>query len=170
MEYPEPEARARIGWARETARSVAKRYGLKPPVDVHGLASAAGLKVAYDLIAVPAQYYREERLIVVKKDEHRHRQRFSIAHELGHWFLHHDVMRDKCTECGDGFRAFERAVEAEAHEFAAELLVPLTILNRLVKEGASPSQMASAFDVSEAALWVRLTRTGKIGRIRGGTY
>ncbi len=66
------------------------------------------------------------------------RQRFSIAHELGHIILHTDFLSRVCwrssTECND-------PMEAEANIFASRLLAPLCVLQYL--------NVNSAKDISE---------------------
>lgn len=59
-------------------------------------------------------------LIMVNSDHRLCRQRFSIAHELGHYMLNHSCM---AFSGGDGFMQFPEE-EREANIFAAELLMP----------------------------------------------
>jgi len=164
------EQRAHVKFARDIARQVIKKHACQVPIPVTSLAEYEGLQIEYELIALPAQFYRDENLIIVKKDEHRHRQRFSIAHELGHWFLHHNLAYDECTDQGEPFDAFRRIVEYEANEFAGELLMPLPEINHLLKNGVKPDDMAVASDVSRDALWVRLSRLGKIPGVKAPPY
>lgn len=82
------------------------------------------------------------------------RQRFTLAHELGHYVLEH----------GSGFRdttySFDRNFnprETEANYFAAELLMPAEYVSRYVQlNNLDIHEMATFFDVSQQAMRVRL--------------
>lgn len=55
--------------------------------------------------------------------EHEGAQRFSFAHEVGHWHLQHRSDQLPCGQEHVG-GVVDRGVEAEANAFAAELLMP----------------------------------------------
>ena len=102
--------------ARNVARRVAAEHGFdQPPVDVHAIARAAGFTVRTSLTLGNLSARLVGELIEVNADEPPVRHRFSIAHELGHHFLH--------TVHGVGPTA-----ETEANAFAGELLVPGAML------------------------------------------
>lgn len=99
------------------------------------------------------------------------RQRFTIAHELGHLQLHQDALFVDGLLQRDATSS--RAVnthEIEANAFAAELLMPRHLLlaelrERLPKSGvADPAkltrQLAQKFEVSEQAMEFRLANLG----------
>jgi Zn-dependent peptidase ImmA (M78 family) len=91
--------------------------------------------------------------IHVATGESEFRQRFSIAHEIAHLLLHPlnggVVYRDKTF---DG-----SAQETEANTFAADLLMPIWMLDPYVMQfGADIPKLSSLFQVSEAAMKVRL--------------
>jgi Zn-dependent peptidase ImmA (M78 family) len=65
----------------------------------------------------------------------QHRLRFSVAHEIGHYFLHRDIAKEqKFNEFGEFFRWIRSSqgmkfnLEQTANEFAGRLLVPKTRL------------------------------------------
>ena len=97
------------------------------------------------------------------------RQRFTIAHEIGHLLLHetramivdtHVYRRDETSSMGT------KKEEREANRFAAELLMPSDFVERAVDDALSEdpgittkqlvSGLASAFQVSEQAMEIRL--------------
>lgn len=59
-------------------------------------------------------------------------QRFVIAHELGHYFLHTTEMLQICAGVLSSFHkdATIRTTEREANEFASEILLPLAHISR----------------------------------------
>ncbi len=87
------------------------------------------------------------------------RQRFSIAHEYGHFLLHHHLLADADDETPPS----DRRVEEEADLFASSLLVPLWLLDTHCPEvDYSPKnrteldrislKLASLFNVSRACM------------------
>lgn len=82
------------------------------------------------------------------------RQRFTVAHELGHFALQHsDLPRDR-----GNFQSSKDSREVAANRFAAELLMPARTVKQLFASGNadSPDHLARMFGVSAAALGYRL--------------
>lgn len=79
------------------------------------------------------------------------RQRFTIAHELGHLFLHPTglLFRDHTSTMG------VKPEEREANRFAAELLMPDFMLQALIA-ARSTGELAELFGVSLQAMSIRL--------------
>lgn len=110
--------------------------------------------------------------ICVRKSDAVVRQRFTIAHEIGHFSLSH-LADDEHVHVDRGFVIRMRSpksstgkdrVEVEANQFAASLLMP----ERLVREAAerygrpplsdvAVAGLAELFEVSEQAMTIRLT-------------
>ncbi len=95
---------------------------------------------------------RRSRLICVNKSHRRTKKRFTIAHEFGHYFLHHDVeifvdddMRDPSDER-----------EKDANKFAAELLMPKDWIKRDYQLLHDAKSLEKKYEVSEQAMWIRL--------------
>jgi len=112
-------------------------------------------------------------IIGINSLHHPNRQRFTIAHEIGHLQLHPEFItntvhvdkqfaesvlkRDTSSAAG-----IER-LEVEANQFAAALLMPGLILDRLLKQspidiedGGVMEAWAKGFVVSRAALQYRI--------------
>jgi Zn-dependent peptidase ImmA (M78 family) len=115
-------------------------------------------------------------LILVNQDHAPTRQRFSVAHELGHLYLHQyrvphadRTMKLRDAQSSQG-SAFE---EIEANQFAAELLMPRDLLIKALdgqvieyepdnSSGAGSfkklvKDLAKRFRVSEQAMMIRLS-------------
>jgi Zn-dependent peptidase ImmA (M78 family) len=101
--------------------------------------------------------------ILVNKSDPPYRKRFTIAHELGHHFLHLlsdgefvdnkvDLFRD--TEGGDQ----SKKTEVQANQFAAALLMPSELVKIEYKKNNDISDLAKKFNVSEDAMGYRLQR------------
>ena len=102
------------------------------------------------------------------------RQRFTMAHELGHYILHNSKTSDDLFVDKDFlFKKFrhlntytptEKKQEQEANAFAAALLMPTNFIEKemesdemaSLREGALVSALANKFKVSEVAMSYRL--------------
>lgn len=105
--------------------------------------------------------------ITLPLDAHERRNRFTIAHELGHLFLHMGYLVDedkwdKTPYYKDSayYRSGHSAEEYEANEFAGALLMPRKEFIRIAKENLEDdyynvSKIADYFDVSVKAAKVR---------------
>lgn len=93
----------------------------------------------------------------VKRDYYR--QRFDVAHELGHLIMHSDA------EPGG------RVVEEQAHRFASELLMPASVTTNLLptamNRGAwvALAKLKEQWGVSIQALLFRARRLGRLGDV-----
>ncbi len=87
------------------------------------------------------------------------RQRFSIAHELGHYLSGHEAYDDANIYIEDrpGWLNSHNRQEIEADEFAAELLMPERFLRRdVARHGLDMPALAKLYRVSEQAMWIQL--------------
>jgi len=89
------------------------------------------------------------------------RERFSLAHELGHWNMH----RGKSFRCRvdepDDTLVTDRDLEKQADQYASHLLMPSAIFNPAVKALGSPSfkeidGLTQTFQTSMIATTLRL--------------
>lgn len=102
--------------------------------------------------------------IIVNARESSTRNRFTIAHELGHFNLGH--MDDGHAMCRDGPEQYSTANpdirERQANDFAACLLMPEDAVRYVLGRGHATSvqEMKAMFGVSEAAMRFRLKNLG----------
>ncbi len=143
------------------------------PVDVETVAARLGAKVIFDDLEddVSGFLLREKGVstIAINKQHHPNRQRFTLAHECGHLFLHANagdhLWVDKTLFFRDGSSGGDQLSEIQANQFAAGLLMPEQLLrDSLGEEGpVSDSDVVSLalqFQVSERAMTVRLVSLG----------
>lgn len=83
------------------------------------------------------------------------RKRFTVSHELAHAFLGHT---SGCQH-GSNFESKDLS-EIEANQFAAELLMPLSMLKEAIKKSKTVSSLAFDFWVSKEAMSWRIKDTG----------
>lgn len=83
------------------------------------------------------------------------RQRFSIAHELGHFYMGH-VFGNSSIDLGS-----KNNDEIEANHFAAYLLMPPTLLRADIKAGTRDiAVLSKRYQVSEDAMWWQIDKAG----------
>ena len=93
--------------------------------------------------------------IVYRDEEVRGRTRFTVAHELGHILLGHELAPDKSGHFRTASDRREPA-ETQADEFAARLLAPACVLWGL--EAYEPEEIARICDISAEAAGYRAKR------------
>jgi len=100
------------------------------------------------------------RQILVNKWDNEKRKNFTVAHELGHYFLHYDS--SKKDEVFVSFRGDSNPRETEANRFAAELLIPTEELKKELEENLFPTLtgLAGKFGVSAQTMGIQLNQKG----------
>jgi Zn-dependent peptidase ImmA (M78 family) len=146
----------------------------KIPIRVEEIARKKGLTISpYDLggeISGVLVIQNDTGTIGYNPHESRVRQRFTIAHELGHYILHKNANNDLFID--REFQVLYRnqkssqgnmKQEQEANAFAASLLMPERFLLNEIKQNsynltddASLKNLAKQFNVSVAAMSLRL--------------
>lgn len=156
-------AKGRASVVDEARRSIAKEGA----VDVVELADRLGLEVYQESLPDSSSGYIEykdgDTYIVINENHPLTRQRFTIAHELGHYV--HDF--DKLKELGRLDRSKEKIsneVEIVADTFAANILMPENETKILVKK-LNDSKI-SAEVIEKIAEHFRVSRSMAIVRIR----
>ena len=152
-----------------------------PPIQVADLATALGLRVEYEPAENELSGFLlrdlncQKAVIGVNKNHPSNRQRFTIAHELGHFLLHEQErlhvdrhfqiqLRDQNSSKG------EIKEEKEANLFAAELLMPVWFVRKdLVaiatldlEDDSVIANLAKSYKVSTQAMTFRLAYLGFI--------
>lgn len=153
-----------IDRAREDAEATIRDYFLpgRFPVDVTRIANAMGIRVERTFLKDGVSGMIRSRppdipTIYVDATEIETRQRFTIAHELGHY-----VERINNGQTDFAF-IDERGTKYDLHEFYADefagnLLMPADEIERLQRDWKSNIEMAAYFGVSPAAMTTRLKR------------
>lgn len=102
----------------------------------------------------------ERAIITIDADASLVRQRFSVAHELGHWH-HHRGQRLICQDADPTEPAATAGAEREADRYAASLLMPRFMVGQVVADlpmtMALVDEVADRFRVSTMAAILRLT-------------
>lgn len=101
--------------------------------------------------------------ILLDENESYVRQRFTLAHELAHFFLEKNTLeKTKDIHFDTLYRKEKNPEEREVEYLAGALLMDRSLLERLYNINPSISLLAKTFLVSESALTVRLMVLGLI--------
>ncbi len=149
---------------RLSADGLLASFGMfHPPIDIFGMIKRLNIGLwfepdlqwsgAVDMANSPGM---EEAHIWVKvgPGETPERQRFTAAHELGHLMLHLDGTQAAFRD--DTFAGDEK--EAQANGYAANLLVPMRLLDIHARSSADTQALARLFQVSPAMMRIRLMK------------
>lgn len=165
----------RYAMARRRARQLLAEGGVvSPPVPLERLAEVCSAAIRYEPFEgeLSGMVHRRpdgKAVIGVNSMHSANRQRFTIAHELGHLLLHgeDEVHIDEKRPIGRRDELSSQAVdprEIEANQFAAELLMPESLVRGSVaaldpKTSVEEAidKLARTFDVSPQAMTHRLT-------------
>lgn len=139
------------------------------PVRLSAIANALGVKVI--ATSLPSGISGEIRpdpdnagqfIIRVNRNDSARRQRFTVAHEIGHYLLHRNEIGDGITDDVLYRSELSDRREAQANRMAADLLMPQQLVDewldraRALKVDNVVGFLADKFNVSEAAMKIRL--------------
>lgn len=158
---------------RSRARDILKEHGLLTlPVPVDKLAKKMGISVRYEPLegdlSGMAFVKGDAKVVAVNSFHHANRQRFTIAHEIGHHVLHAEKLRegihvDKMVMRRDVLSATGTDdFEIQANVFGSELLMPRDQIVALAgtldfDDEDQLARCAKQIKVSVAALQFRLS-------------
>lgn len=167
-----------IKFARDMARKCLKKHRvIAPPVPVEAIIKAEGFTLAFvdypDNTSGESWWEGGIGHIEVNRRHHPNRQRFTLAHELGHLLMRHtrSQVRDPAilqrpqqrtgdedpAEGGEEINLEAKdPVEVEANQFAAELLMPLSLFKKEWEVCRDVPTLAKRYQVSEEAAWWRV--------------
>lgn len=134
------------------------------PIDIKKIANLLGFEIVPfdfpDTISAVIRINGVAKAIGVNKNHPETRQRFSIAHELGHYLSGHENFTHEKKIVVDPERKYldpQFRDEQEADDFAAELLMPESMLKKdALEKDIEISDLAKKYDVSEQAMLIQL--------------
>lgn len=147
---------------------------VEPPIGVSRLANLCGVRVLPFDFAVDQNEEGLSGLLIeldsgpvigYQAGHYEPRARFTVAHELGHHLLRHhnrfhvDLATLPSEGLGEG-RLYDARLEREANDFAANLLMPATLVRTDFASTPSARGLAHRFDVSPLAMSYRLVNLG----------
>lgn len=160
--------------AVDKAREVLDLYwDRKVPVDLDKIAGALGVQVKYtypiddnpDVSGkLSFDLFSQLPICEINRFDISQRQRFTLAHELGHYLLGHGEQLDTNTKLYRNTNTSQSYEEMQANSFAAEIVMPEIAVDYFIREKniTTIEALALSFDVSEVAMKYRLKNLGWI--------
>lgn len=153
-------------------RSAIEALQDEAPVRVSAIARALGLTVKASTLPPgisgeirPDPEQQGRFVIRVSRHDAEVRQRFTVAHELGHFLLHRDQIGTGIVDDALYRSSLSDRREAEANRIAADILMPQRLVTawldraRVLGVEDTLGYLKDCFDVSEAAMKIRLGLT-----------
>lgn len=151
-------------------RNICEKYMAELPVSVGNLAKdlrlevfSATLKTGVSGSIAPNPKPEFDYIIKVNRHENRFRQRFTVAHEIGHALLHEDYIGDGIVDSVLYRSNVSDSIEAQANQIAADILMPKNTLNNWINQHYSNKvseenlpHISDFLKVSKVALKIRL--------------
>ena len=141
---------------------------IKPPIPVEKVARHIQAEVRFspldDEISGMVFVKKGVPVIGVNSMHHPNRQRFTIAHEIGHLILHRDIV-ESSVHVDKEYRVLMRdpnasrgihKIEIAANQFAAELLMPRSLLE--------PMLQGKVFDLDDETWLETLSRRFRVSK------
>jgi hypothetical protein len=133
-----------VGIANDLGINVWEKESLNPPV--------SGMICLDKINGGPSGFS-----IIVRKGDSLARKRFTVAHEIAHFILHREKASDGITDDAMYRSGLSTKEETEANRLAADILMPYTLVQVLVKEGFKTlPELAEKLGVSKTAMSIRL--------------
>lgn len=133
-------------------------------IDVEAIAFDRGIDVLYEALdgcEATLVGFGSNAIATVSPSSSRGRERFSVAHEVGHWLLHRGKsFRCRADDIVQNYST-DLQLEKDADEFASHLLMPTSIFRPEIKAANRPGlsdlqDIAEQFEVSMQAVSIRL--------------
>lgn len=162
-----------------------KGFEVSPPINVDKIADHLGIRVEYKLeldgSVGSISFENDDALVTINRIENTFepRRRFTLAHEIAHYWLHKETDRNEFVDTRKTMSrkgSYWDVYESEANNFAAELLMPKKelikrgreIIETYLKKNAVEKmpvkefvpEMAKLFEVSNPAMEYRLKNLG----------
>lgn len=148
------------------------------PINLENIANYLGVEIRYDDLDDDVSGFLvvddKKPTAVINENHHPNRQRFTIAHEIGHYCLHVNKDEKDALFVDKKYAVHHRnadsslgkyQTEREANLFASILLMPKVLVSKAIKEhdidffnDADISVLARKIGVSDQALGFRLAR------------
>lgn len=150
----------------QSAERLISEFGIAAPseIDIEAIAYNRGIEVFYERLRgceATLLGVGNRAIATINPSSSRGRERFSVAHEIGHWELHRgQSFRCRSDDVIQNYSS-DNHREKEADEFASHLLMPTKIFLPAVRAANRPGlndlqQIANDFAVSLQAISIRL--------------
>lgn len=114
-----------------------------PYIDLVKISKLLGIMITYENFPDDhsGKFDESKHTISINRNHPLTRQRFTIAHEIGHDVLGHHGVSLRSSDLGAYESVLEKSNEMAANNFAATLLMPRVLLVKLVKKAICELQL-----------------------------
>lgn len=125
--------------ATNCAKKVISEYQLNYPLNIEQFCQNLNIKIfEKDLDMDACLIIKNGKTFILLNKYNYSKRKFSIAHELGHYFLdNHNELMFSCFDIESGSKSNNMEQEREADEFASELLIPSNKIEKKLLEDIS---------------------------------
>lgn len=151
----------------DPSTAIIERFTQDAPVDVEGMTRELGITLVREPMEpdIAGKIIRENSgrspagySIYLNSGDVPRRQRFTLAHELGHYVLHQDLIGDGLIDSAMYRSKLGDWYERQANRWAADTLMPAGLVRGLYRGGMrSLAELSNTLDVSEQAVRIRLS-------------
>ncbi|MDR2527209.1 MAG: ImmA/IrrE family metallo-endopeptidase [Rickettsiales bacterium] len=147
--------------------------------DVVEIANSLGIKVYdfgfFDRMSDKASFIKYNKNnnhyeIYVNNEQSPQRQRFSIAHEIGHYILHKELIKEKGQIDREGKNSIDGKQERLADRIASHILAPTKSVNSFLRDNKADeikiingdllNKFIKKFNISKSCALIRLRDMG----------
>lgn len=156
-------------WSKLTdqQREIISSFQSCHPVAIGKLAKALGITVKKATLEgnLAGEIKEVDGVVTIRVNSHdvKCRQRYTVAHEIAHFLLHRHLLVDGIQDTPLYRSHLSNQIEREAEALAADILMPLHIVNTLLSTHSNHykgerlyEQVAEDLEISKIALKIRL--------------
>lgn len=142
---------------------IVAKYQKDPPVMLGPIVRELGILVRrLPLGPIAGQLMRDAKassgfVIFINSSDALTRQKFTLAHELAHYILHRDLIRDGIVDDTMYRSELSNVYEVQANQLAADILMPIRLVKKWRTIVPDIKELAKKFEVSEQAMKIRLS-------------
>ncbi|EKY4205193.1 ImmA/IrrE family metallo-endopeptidase [Vibrio alginolyticus] len=158
-----------IQWNRitEEQKRVISEFHHSYPVAVGKIAQSFGIVIKKATLEgnLAGEIKEVAGVVTIRVNSHdvKARQRYTIAHEIAHFLLHRHLLKDGIQDTPLYRSHLSSKIEREADALAADILMPMHIVQSLISEHSEKEKgeklyevIAESLEVSKIALKIRL--------------
>ena len=125
----------------DTVQTVITEYGTRDPFELCDALNIILIITDLDSLQGMLTFIDDEPIILISSKIDDRQQRIVCAHELGHFFLHPEIVKEKCLREFEIFNMCDK-IEYEANVFACHLLIDDNKMLEHFKDGYTAFEVA----------------------------
>ena len=150
----------------QTQKEIILAFQKELPVPIGAIAKSFDIqiKVATLPTNISGEIKEEQRKVVIKVNRHdvKERQRFTVAHEIAHFLLHREYLKNGITDSVLYRSALSNDLEFQANRLAADIVMPIHLIKEWRNQHSDMpleqqiEKLSIKSEVSSTAIKIRL--------------